>query len=146
MKAGRVARLVLVLSVVLVLSTLSVAAAPVVPQEAPVEAPDYGSAAIAGVSLLFAIWGLVQIAKGNGLKGLALRWLATGLGLGLGVLYLLFTEGVPVDWRGWVFVLFYGLGLGIVSWGSNDATREIVAQGIRAANGAGAEKSPPLVG
>ena len=77
----------------------------------------------------------MQIAKGNGVKGLALRWLATGLGLGLGILYMLFTEGIPVDWKGWVFVIFYGLGLGIVSWGSNDAAREIVAQGVRIARG-----------
>lgn len=135
MKAGRVVQLVFVFSVVFVLTTLSVTAAPILPQDAPSEAPDYANAAIGGVSIIFAVWGLVQIAKGNGLKGLALRWLATVLGFAAGVLYLLYAEGIPSDWKGWVFVVFYGLGLGIVSWGSNDATREIVAHGVRAGNG-----------
>lgn len=138
MNARALTRLVLVTVLAFVVCSSPAIAAPIVPQEAPpVPAPDYSDAAIGGVALTFAIWGIVQIAKGNGLKGLALRWLATALGFGLGILFLLVTSGIPVNWQGWVFVVFYGLGLGIVSWGSNDAAREIVAQGMRQANGGG---------
>lgn len=102
------------------------------PQLAGIEMPDYSGAAVRGVSLLFVVWGLVQLFKMAGIAGNGLRLVAFGLGTSLGILYLMATEGVPIGWA-WFGVAIYGLGLGIVSFGVNDAIRDIIGAGVVAA-------------
>jgi hypothetical protein len=88
-------------------------------QAEPVEpgtAPPFGSVAVQGVPLLAVVMGLVEMAKAMGVEKKALTLVSMGIGLALGVAYML-SLGFPTDYAGWFGVAVYGLGLGLVASG-----------------------------
>jgi hypothetical protein len=122
-------RKVLVVAV-LVVAVVAGAVTPVVARDAygeafparqaePVEpdtAPPFGSVAVQGVPLLAVVMGLVELAKAMGAEKRRLILISMGIGLVMGVAYML-SLGFPTDYAGWFGVAIYGLGLGLVASG-----------------------------
>ena len=90
------------------------------------EISAYMDAAVAGVPLLFVVFGLVAWVKSFGLQGNALRGVSMVLGLLLGCGYMFATVGFPAEFAGWFAVIIYGLGLGIIASGVYDGLKAIV--------------------
>lgn len=86
---------------------------------------SYTDAAVAGVPLLFVVFGLVAWIKTFGVTGSWLRVASMLIGLVLGCGYLFSTLGFPVDFGGWFTNLVYGLGLGVVASGVYDGLKAI---------------------
>jgi hypothetical protein len=84
---------------------------------------DFSQALVNGIPLLFVIWGLVAFVKSFGVEGRTLTTISLALGLVLGILYQLSTNGVPTAFDGWFGVVIYGLGLGIVASGLYDVVK-----------------------
>lgn len=78
-----------------------------------------GSLLIGGVPLIAVIFGLVEFLKIFGLKDRILTICSLLLGLALGVAYKL-TLGLPVDYAGWMAVIFFGLAIGLTTSGIYD--------------------------
>lgn len=89
---------------------------------------SYTEAAVAGVPLLFVVFGLVAWGKSFGMSGNWLRITSMLIGLVLGVGYMFSTVGFPTEFGGWFTVLVYGLGLGVVASGVYDGLRSSLAK------------------
>jgi hypothetical protein len=85
---------------------------------------NFEDVVVNGVPLLALIIGLVTFAKSMGLAGRALQALSACLGLALGIAYQV-SLGVPADFSGWLGVVVYGLGLGVVASGLVDTARDL---------------------
>jgi len=83
----------------------------------------YTEAAVAGVPLLFVVFGLVQWVKSFGVSGNWLRGVSMLIGLILGVGFMFSSVGFPSDFAGWFTVIVYGLGLGVVASGVYDGLK-----------------------
>jgi hypothetical protein len=80
---------------------------------------DFSSLLIGGVPLIAVIFGLVEFLKIFGLKDRILTICSLLLGLALGIAYKL-TLGLPVDYAGWMAVIFFGLAIGLTTSGIYD--------------------------
>jgi len=80
---------------------------------------DFSILLIGGVPLIAVIFGLVEFIKVFGLKGKWLTVVSLLLGLALGIAYQL-SLGLPVDYAGWLAVVFFGLALGLTTSGLYD--------------------------
>jgi len=80
---------------------------------------DFSSLLIGGVPLIAVIFGLVEFLKVFGLKDRILTICSLLLGLALGIAYNL-TLGLPVDYAGWMAVIFFGLAIGLTTSGIYD--------------------------
>lgn len=89
----------------------------------------YTEAAVAGVPLLFVVFGLVSWIKSFGVTGNWLRGASMLVGLILGCGYLFATVGFPVDFAGWFTNIVYGIGLGVVASGVYDGVKAAAARG-----------------
>jgi hypothetical protein len=87
------------------------------------EIESYVNAAVAGVPLLFVVFGLVAWIKSFGVTGNWLRVASMLVGLILGCGYMFSTLGFPTDFAGWFSVIVYGLGLGVVASGVYDGLK-----------------------
>lgn len=84
---------------------------------------SYTEAAVAGVPLLFVVFGLVAWIKSFGVTGNWLRGASMIIGLILGVGYMFSSVGFPENFAGWFTVVVYGIGLGVVASGVYDGVR-----------------------
>jgi len=80
---------------------------------------DFSSLLIGGIPLIAVIFGLIEFMKIFGLKAHWLTIASLLLGLVFGVLYKL-TLGLPVDYAGWMAVIFFGLAIGLTTSGIYD--------------------------
>lgn len=83
--------------------------------------PAFTDAVIAGVPLLFVVMGLTQWFKKLGVQGNALLYVSMAVGLLCGAAYIVASSGVPVDAAGWISMIVYGVGLGLLASGIYDA-------------------------
>ena len=88
----------------------------------------FANAVVAGIPLVFVVFGLVAWVKQLGLSGKWLTVTSLLIGLVLGVGYQLATVGIPAAFAGWFAVIVYGLGLGIVASGVYKAAEYIKAK------------------
>jgi len=80
---------------------------------------DFSTLLIGGIPLIAVIFGLIEFLKVFGLKDRVLTICSLLLGLILGVAYKL-TLGLPVDYAGWMAVIFFGLAIGLTTSGIYD--------------------------
>jgi hypothetical protein len=80
---------------------------------------DFSSLLIGGIPLIAVIFGLIEFLKVFGLKDRVLTICSLLLGLILGVAYKL-TLGLPIDYAGWMAVIFFGLAIGLTTSGIYD--------------------------
>ena len=79
---------------------------------------DLESFALNPATLLVLIFGLVEYAKGFGLRGASLRATSMALGVLLAVAYRL--RDVVPGWAGWIEMAFFGLAAGLAASGVYD--------------------------
>ena len=77
--------------------------------------PEFITASVKGVPLLFVVIGIVTVMRKAGLTGRALLFSSLGWGTAIGTMYQLATFGMPEDLGGWFAVLIYGLAIGILA-------------------------------
>ncbi|MCJ7584881.1 MAG: hypothetical protein MUO30_08960 [Anaerolineales bacterium] len=80
---------------------------------------DFSTLLIGGIPLIAVIFGLIEFLKVFGLKGRILTILSLLLGFALAIAYKL-TLGLPVDYAGWMAVIFFGLAIGLTTSGIYD--------------------------
>lgn len=81
---------------------------------------------VAGIPLLFVVIGLVEWFKLFNISGNILRFISMGIGLVIGIGYMLASHGLPTIFADWFALVIFGLALGIVASGIFDAGRSIV--------------------
>lgn len=121
---------------------LALLAGPVMAQDVPPETnvsigSAFVDAAINGVPLALLPFGLVAFLKKQGVQGQALLFSSLGIGLVLGVGYMVYQTRPPVgDWWTiygyWFGNVIYGLGLGLLASGVYEGVRAGVASALRA--------------
>lgn len=121
---------------------LAVMCAPVMAQDTPPETnvsigSAFVDAAINGVPLALLPFGLVAYLKKQGVQGKALLFSSLGIGLVLGVGYMVYQTRPPEgDWWTvygyWFGNLIYGLGLGLLASGVYEGVRAGVTSALRA--------------
>lgn len=84
---------------------------------------DFSDAVVSGVPLIVLIGGLVEFAKKFGLEGEAATALSGALGLVFGAAYQISTSGVPMEFAGWLSLVVYGAGMGVVTSGVYDVLK-----------------------
>jgi len=80
---------------------------------------DFSTLLIGGIPLIAVIFGLIEFLKVFGLKGRILTIFSLLLGFALAIAYKL-TLGLPVDYAGWMAVIFFGLAIGLTTSGIYD--------------------------
>lgn len=83
--------------------------------------PNLDELLLFGVPLLPLIFGVVEFIKAQGVTGKPLTYISAGLGVLGGVLYQFASAGLPVDFLGWLFVVTFGLVVGLATSGIYDA-------------------------
>lgn len=81
---------------------------------------DFSTLLVAGIPLLFVIFGLVEFSKSLGLKGKTLTIFSMLLGISFGILLKISVSGIPIIFNDWFTVICFGLALGLVTSGFYD--------------------------
>jgi hypothetical protein len=81
---------------------------------------DTSTMLVGAIPLMVIVFGLVEFSKKLGAKGNFLTILSMVVGLAFGMLFRIYSIGVPVGFAPWFEVIVYGLAIGLVASGFYD--------------------------